>query len=159
MKRFLILIAVLSIFTGSLFATTFIGGGVGKYLGQEVDSSSMIDWVEGRITFGSMLTFDLGAALNPADFNPSHQLQFLTYLNLDIPISNLEIYAGFSPFLSFDFGQFDSESLKSVGLVHAGIALSFQKVRIYGEAVKFLYYSPFNLLPYTAIAGGVQIGF
>ncbi len=162
-KKLVVLMLVVSVFTVGAYAATFIGIGAGKYLNLEeygVDSStSLVDWIEGRITMGSGLTFDLGVVLNPVDLNPAHQVQFLTYLNLDIPISNFEIYAGFSPFLDIEMGQFQTELLKSEGIIHAGLAINLQKIRIYAEAVKFLYYSPFNLLPYTAIAGGIQIGF
>ena len=159
MKKSLALVAILLVFAIGAYATTFIGGGVGKYIGSDEFTSSGIDYVEGRITMGSGLTLDLGVLLDSGDLNPADQFYLFTYLNLDIPISNLEIYAGFSPDLSFYEGQFEMEYLKYDGYVHAGLAVNIQKIRLYAEAVKVVYYSPFNLSQDTEIAGGIQIGF
>ncbi|WP_456401011.1 hypothetical protein [Mesoaciditoga sp.] len=159
MKKLLALVAVLLVFAIGAYATTFIGGGVRKYIGNDEFTSSGIDYVEGRITMGSGLTFDLGAFLDFGDLNPADQLYLFTYLNLDIPISNLEIYVGFSPDLSFYDGQIEMEYLKNDGYVHAGLAVNIQKIRLYAEAVKIVYYSSFNLSQDMIVDGGIQIGF
>ncbi|WP_036225132.1 hypothetical protein [Mesoaciditoga lauensis] len=154
MRKLLLVILAVSIFSGSLFATTFVGLGFTREL-----SGQQRNFIDGRLTFGNMLTIDVEGSLCLSNLNPMYSTQIYTYVNFSIPISNFEIYAGFSPTFFFAYGNFSTYEFQQHGYLHAGIAAKFQKIRIYGELFKILYYSPIQLGDVTLIEVGGQFGF
>ncbi len=154
MKSIIILLVVVSILAGTLYAGTYIGGGVMHEFG--VMSRNMF---EGRLTFGSSLSVDVAGHLLFSNPNPAYWVQFYTYLNLNIPISNFETYVGFSPTWFFYRGIFSVRELKAHGYVHGGVALNLKPVRLYGEVSYQLIYSPISLGTVPMGTVGVQFGF
>jgi hypothetical protein len=159
-KKFLVLTLMTLALAGSLFATTFVGGGVSK----EFSGYFQRTFIDGRVTVenmlaGNMLTLDVEGELDPSNFNPTIWAQLYTYINFNLPISNFEIYVGFSPSFFFGNGVFNTEEFQQHGYVHGGVAVNLQKVRIYGELFKQLVYSPFGLGNVIMGSVGAQFGF
>ncbi len=154
MKKLLVVIFIISILTVGVYATTYIGGTFQKEIG-----GYGRNFIGGRVTFGNMLTMDVEGSLSLSNPNPMYSTQIYTYVNFSIPISNFEIYAGFSPTLFFFNGNFSTYEFQQHGYLHGGVAAKFQKIRIYGEIFKVLYYSPIQFADVSVIEVGAQIGF
>ncbi len=154
MKKLSIFILVISILTVGAYATTYIGMGFTREM-----SGQQRDFINGRVTFGNILTMDVEGSFKIPNPDPTKWAQIYTYVNLSIPVSNFEIYAGFSPCLFFSYGDFSTQGFQTFGYLHAGVALKLQKLRIYGEALKVLYYSSFHFDDIVVASLGAQIGF
>ncbi len=159
MKRTVLVLLLFSTVALVAFGGVYFGGGVIKELGNAPETQGML--FEGRLTLGEGgLSLDLiGTLPQQTEENMGTLLQFFTYLNLNIPISQLEIYAGFSPTLVFYNGQFWESFLREMGYVHAGIAFKIKPVRLYAEAITYIVYSPFKFGNEVGVCVGAQIGF
>ncbi len=155
MKKILIVVVVALMLSSVAFGGVYLGGGLMKEFGGWNRT-----FLEGRITAGSTgLSADIMGHLSLSNLNPTHFLQLYTYVNVNIPLSSLDFYAGFSPSWFFSNGKFSENELKSHGYVHAGVALNFKPLRIYGEISYQVIYSPISLGIVPMGSFGVQLGF
>ncbi len=158
MKRMAILAVIilsLSIFT---FGGVYIGGGIMKLLGNSSDMQGI--YFEGRITVGKGLSLDLvGVLPQQSEEDEYSVVNLLTYLNVDVPISKMEIYGGFSPLWSFYNGVFLEEYFKKYWYIHGGVALTLKPVRLYAEIATIISYQTLSFEGVPGVSVGAQIGF
>lgn len=155
MKKFLIITIIATALSGIVFGGVYLGGGAMKEFGGYNRT-----FLEGRITVGSTgLSADLLGQVDLSNLDPTHFLQLYTYVNVNLPISLFELYAGFSPCWFFYNGGFMESSLKSHGYVHGGVSFNFKPVRVYGEVSCQLIYSPISLGTVPMGTLGIQVGF
>lgn len=155
MKKFFIVAVVALTLASIAFGGVYLGGGMMKEFGGYNRT-----FLEGRITAGSTgLSADIEGHLLLSNPNPTYFLQLYTYVNVNLPMSLFELYAGFSPSWFFYNGSFSESALKSHGYVHGGVALNFKPVRVYGEIAYQLIYSPISLGTVPMGSLGIQIGF
>jgi hypothetical protein len=154
-KKIFTIFVVLSVLSVFVFGGTWIGGGISKEL-----SGQNRTFIEGRATLGfGVISVDLMGQLLLSNPNPTYWTEIYTYVNIDIPIQNFEIYAGFSPTWFFYNGQFNQSGLTSGGYVHGGAALDLKPLRIYADVAYVLDYSPISLGSVPIPSIGAQFGF
>ncbi len=154
MKKLLVVVFLISIFAAGVYATAYIGVGFEKEMGGMGRSFAV-----GRLTLGNILTTDIEGLVLISNPNPMYWFEIYTYVNLSIPISNFEVYAGFSPTWFFYNGSFSTYDFNSHGYLHAGVAMKLQPIRVYGEIYEVLNYSPISLGNIPIIGVGAQLGF
>ncbi len=156
MKKIVLILLVMLVFSIAAFGMTYIGGGFMREFGGYNRT-----FAEARLTMGSGMTFDILGHLILSNMNPAYFLQLYTYLNASFQLSNsnLELYAGFSPTWFFGNGSFSQYDFYNHGYFHAGAAYKMNQFRIYGELGWQLYYSPLSLGSVPMGTIGAQFGF
>ncbi len=144
----------------AILSATFVFAGVWVGIGASQEFGGMgRTFLDARLTFSSLLSFDIADQLLLSNISPQYWDQLYTYINLDIQLWFFELYGGYSPCLYFYEGQFQMPDLANHGYVHGGISLDLKSWRIYGETAYRLYYDPFSLGSVPIYSLGVQIGF
>lgn len=154
MKKTVLVLLVMAIFSMAAFGMTYIGGGVMKEFGGYNRTFG-----EARLTMGSGVTFDFIGHLDLANMDPSYWLQLYTYINAALSLSGLDLYVGVSPTWFFGNGSFSQFSFYDHGYVHAGASYSINQFKVYADVTYVLYYNPISLgnIPMGTI--GAQYGF
>ncbi|MGC8580425.1 MAG: hypothetical protein ACP5MB_10270, partial [bacterium] len=148
------LLMIVTLCVTSVFAGVWIGIG-----GSQEFGGMGRTFLDARLTFGSLLSFDIADQVLLSNISPQYWDQLYTYVNLDIQLWFVELYGGYSPALYFYQGQFQMPDLMNHGYVHGGISFDFKPLRIYGETAYRLYYDPLSIGSVPIYSLGVQIGF